>query len=86
MGGWLDQVVPPELHGWDLPHRSVPRAGLRAIPAEQTLDVSAHKPASAVHPGQSLVPGMAYTRSWVSPVPCPLQSHLSRSTQPATIE
>lgn len=82
MGGWLDQVVPPELHSWDLPHRSVPRAGLRPIPEEQTLDVSAHKPASAVHPG----PGMAYIRSWVSPVPCPLQSHLSSSTQPATIE
>lgn len=86
MGGRPDQVVTPELHGWDLPHRSVPGAGFRPIPEEQTLDINAHKPAPAVHPGQSLVPGMAHIRSWVSPVPCPQKSHLSSSTQPATIE
>lgn len=67
MEGWLEQVVPPELHSWDLPCRSVPRAGLRAIPEEQTLDVNAHKPHLQC----------TQARAWHSPhqelgEPCPL--------------
>lgn len=86
MGWWPDQVDTAELHGWDLPCRSVPRAGLRPIPGEQALDVNAQKSAPAEHPGHSLVPGMAHSSSWVRPVPCPQQCHLSSSTQPATME
>ena len=86
MQGRPDKMVPPELHSQDLPGRSVLSAGSRLIPEEQILDVKAHERAPAVHQGQCLVPGMDNIRSWVSPVPCPWQSHLSSSTQPATSE
>lgn len=72
MRGWMDKMVPPALHSWDLPRRSVLSIGSRPIPGEQILDVKAPECASAAHQGQCLVPGIANISRWVSAVPSSL--------------
>lgn len=73
-------MVPPELHCWDLSHRSVLSTGFRLIPEEQIVDIKTHgkctcsAPRPVPRPGHDQHQKLAEPHP-LSPAASPQQQH-----------